>query len=87
MNLGDSSDMDAAQLLPDMDQLLNKLGGSIVPVTMEQLRAMRAMVYGECTDANWKEVELDWARPDSVKWLNEKIKQPLKDYSKKASRQ
>lgn len=48
-----------------------------------EVRALRALVFGkDCTDGNWDAVKNYWMRADSIEWLKEKAKRPLKDYSK-----
>lgn len=41
-----------------------------------EVRALRARVYGECSDHNWNCCRENWMRPDSVRWL-------LENYNKK----
>lgn len=53
--------------------------------TYDQTRKVRARVYGECTDENWMAVRDNWVKPDSFRWLEEKARQPLKDYTNRLS--
>jgi hypothetical protein len=38
-------------------------------LTEDEIRALRANIYGECTDGNWLACREKWMRPDSVTWL------------------
>lgn len=50
----------------------------MITLTEAQVRQLRAIIYGECSDKNWEEVRHNWMRPDSIKWLKEKASKPLK---------
>lgn len=40
-------------------------------ITEEEVRALRAGIYGECTDSNWSHVREKWLTPENVQWLKE----------------
>lgn len=35
------------------------------------VRTMRALVFEECSDANWEACKENWMRADSILWLAE----------------
>lgn len=37
-----------------------------------ELRALRASVYGECSDENWKAVRENWRKVDGISFLKER---------------
>jgi hypothetical protein len=44
-----------------------------------EVRTLRDQVFGQSsTEKNWAGCREDWMRPDSVAWLREKAKRPLK---------
>lgn len=47
-------------------------------MTEAEIRALRAKVYGECTDINWIAVRDNWMRKDAIEWLKGKAAKPLK---------
>jgi hypothetical protein len=43
-------------------------------MTEAEVRALRAKVYGECSDKNWECCRERWMEPENVKWLRENVK-------------
>lgn len=41
------------------------------------LRALRAAVYGECSDMNWEAVREVWRSPENIEWLRGRAAHPL----------
>ena len=42
-----------------------------------ELRALRAAVYGECSDMNWEAVREVWNTPENIAWLRERAARPI----------
>jgi hypothetical protein len=42
----------------------------------KEVRRLRALCYGECTDKNWEDVKKNWMTPDSIRFLEEHSKVP-----------
>lgn len=43
-------------------------------MTPAEVRALRAQVYGECSDNNWLACEAKWLLPENILWLQEAVK-------------
>lgn len=42
-------------------------------MTASEVRALRALVYGECSDHNWLMCEHLWMKPEASQWPKEAI--------------
>lgn len=40
-------------------------------ISETEVRALRAAIYGECTDNNWEHCRDKWMTPENVQWLKE----------------
>jgi hypothetical protein len=51
-----------------------------IVLSSDEVRKLRAKVYGECQDGNWEACKDGWMRPSSVEWLKEKAKFPITNF-------
>ena len=46
-------------------------------ITEVEVRKLRAIVYGECSDDNWSNCRENWMKPDSTEYLKKHSKMIL----------